>query len=141
MMCTARQHLLSSFRCTLDAGHGGDVHVAEGRINHRTGRAPVLATWPVETAANAESDGEAPPRQVTWKRIAAGRHRGSVAREPRYQLRLVGSRWIVSTISGQIIGTAPTIETGKDIAEGDLRDREGSRGGLTEASECSPASP
>ncbi|MFD7247947.1 hypothetical protein ACFV6Y_39130 [Streptomyces massasporeus] len=123
-LCEASKYEWGGYpKCTLPEGHNGEEHVAEGLINHNTGKAPVIATWPVDAGSPAEPETE-PERRVKWKRTGPGRYIGRVDRQVRYGMTKVAERWILTTQpGGGIIGTAPTVAAGKDVAERDLAAR------------------
>lgn len=112
--CGARRYLWGGFTCTRSAGHDGD-HAAEGRVNHRTGRAVTLATWPDTPLVAAELDADA-PRRIKWKRVEPGRYVGRIGREVRFAMTRVGSRWIV-TENGGVVWSAATVAEAKDVGE------------------------
>lgn len=103
-------------RCTLPEGHAGDEHVAEGLVDYRTGKAPVVATWPVSAAPVADA-GDAAPR-IKWKRTRPGHYIGAIDRKVRYAMAKVNGRWIVSTQpGGVVVGSAARTEEAKSVAE------------------------
>lgn len=103
-------------RCTLPEDHAGDEHVAEGLVDYRTGKAPVIAAWPVATASATEVGDSAP--RIKWKRTRPGHYIGAIDRRVRYAMAKVDGRWIVSTQPrGVVVGSAARTDEAKSVAE------------------------
>lgn len=118
-ICREPQYPWGGLRCTLPAGHGGDDHVAEGRINYTTGRAPVLGTWPVMSAVAVSTDAV---RQIKWKRVRPGQYHGAVDRIVRYVMTKSNARWFIATPDGVVVGSAGSVDDGKGVGERHLRE-------------------
>ena len=121
-LCNARQYPWGGLTCTLKPDHDDD-HVAEGRINRHTGKAPELGRWPASVEPPAEPDEER-GREVKWKRVGPGRYVGRVAGQQLYVMVKVAERWVISGHpSGGIVGSASTVPDGKDVAERNYTER------------------